>query len=760
MFNKITRPVEQYNLVVNLSNYDLSSDEHSVLAKGLKFCPTPKQCDKGMLWQDLERFSRSTRLALLFHENENIGYTQSDPNEPFFHKDFKRKSTWNPPGPHHLEYVLSTIQEEIQTTPPASVHPYQRNLTPNQYKAISSLRKNTDIVIKEADKGSAVVVQNTSDYINEGLRQLNDTKYYEKQHHNLTQYHHDLIQKELNNMLTLNEISRDTYLYLTSGGQRTSEFYMLPKIHKNLQHPPGRPIVSGNDSPSEKISQFVDHIIKPFVFTTKSYIRDTTDFINKLSKLDNIAPEHYLVTLDVTSLYTNIPHTEGIRAIAEKLAANRVGPQNPSNQSVIKLLKLVLESNNFKFHDTDYLQVNGTAMGTKLAPSYANLFMDNFEIKYVYSYHKQPTIWVRFIDDIFFIWPFTLAELLDFIEYLNSRNEHIKFTVDSSINQVNFLDTIVRKSDQGRIITSLYNKPTDTHSYLLYSSAHTNHTKDSIPYSQFIRVKRICSEWDDFVYQSLKLCHYLYNRDYPLQVIFDAFIKALVPSRESLLSNTETPSVEKNTLYLVTEHNPSNPNFKQIIDKHWPKLDRSVATRALTDYSIVYSKRRPPNLKDLLVRAKLPNQKNRGSNECQYEDPNDCAICPILNKSGKFYHHPQNATYITMKKVCCTSSNVVYLLECQTCKLCYIGETKRNIAVRIKEHLYDVRRQKTDTSTVARHFTMHQQTNNPEISVSILQFIKMNPDLEATTIFRKQEEKKWIARLNTLAPNGLNIMDK
>ena len=518
--------------------------------------------------------------------------------------------------------------------------------------------------------------------------------------------------------------------------------------------------MSGNDSPTEKISQFVDHIIKPFVSTTKSYIRDTTDFICKLTEITDISPDDYLVTLDVTSLYTNIPHDQGVRAIAEKLAAERTGPQCPSNQNVIKLLRLVLECNNFKFNNTDYLQINGTAMGTKLAPSYANLFMDNFETKYVYTYHKKPKLWVRFIDDIFSIWQFTLAELHDFLTYLNSRNESIRFTSEISKFQANFLDLIVRKSDLGGIHTTLYNKPTDTHSYLLYSSAHTKHTRDAIPYSQFIRLKRICSDWDDYVYQSLKLSQFLYNREYPLQVILDAFTKSLHLKRSELLKTNDKPNVSDKTLFLVTEHNPSSPDIKTILEKHWPKLGRSSATRALVDHSIVYSKRRPPNLKDLLVRAKLPHTGNKTNHECEYEDPSDCLVCPLLNKSGSFYHHKQDTNYHVMKNICCTSSNLVYLIECQTCHMCYIGETKRTVSVRTREHLNDIRKQKFDTSTVARHFSIHQNHLNPLIKISVLQFIKMNPELDTTTLFRKQEEKKWIARLNTLAPNGLNLMDR
>ena len=61
-------------------------------------------------------------------------------------------------------------------------------------------------------------------------------------------------------------------------------------------------------------SQFVDFHLKPLVCTIPSYVKDTTDFLNKLTATDNLPDNALLVSLDVTSLYTNIPHDEGIDA--------------------------------------------------------------------------------------------------------------------------------------------------------------------------------------------------------------------------------------------------------------------------------------------------------------------------------------------------------------------------------------------------------------------------------------------------------------
>ena len=79
-------------------------------------------------------------------------------------------------------------------------------------------------------------------------------------------------------------------------------------------------------------------------------------------------------------------------------------------------------------------------MGTKLAPSYAALFMTKFEEKYVYSYPLQPKLWKRLIDDIFLIWHYGMDSLLEFIEHLNTVHPTDKFTSDISHTEISFLD--------------------------------------------------------------------------------------------------------------------------------------------------------------------------------------------------------------------------------------------------------------------------------------------------------------------------------
>ena len=113
--------------------------------------------------------------------------------------------------------------------------------------------------------------------------------------------------------------------------------------------------------------------------------------------------------------------------------------------------------------------------------------MGMFEDKYVYNYHLQPTLYLRYIAKSFVIWQHGLEELNIFVEHLNSKVETFNFTLECSGTSVSFLDVTVKLND-GIVETDLFCKLTDSHDYLLYSSSHLQKCKDSIPYSLFVRI--------------------------------------------------------------------------------------------------------------------------------------------------------------------------------------------------------------------------------------------------------------------------------
>jgi hypothetical protein len=226
------------------------------------------------------------------------------------------------------------------------------------------------------------------------------------------------------------------------------------------------------------------------MYNTKSYIRDTQDFIRKIKDIGPIPENTLLVTLDVTSLYTNIPNDEGIQAVLKRML-NDPDPDIPTH-FLIKLLDKVLSRNYFEFNGTMYLQIGGTAMGTPIAPSYACTFMGNHEENILDIYPLKPLVWLRFLDDVFCLWTHGEDELTNFITYLNDSHETIKFTSEVSPEKINFLDTCVKVDQQTRrLYTTVYSKPTDTHDYLHFTSSHPDHCKAGGPKGQLLRMRRI-----------------------------------------------------------------------------------------------------------------------------------------------------------------------------------------------------------------------------------------------------------------------------
>ena len=119
-------------------------------------------------------------------------------------------------------------------------------------------------------------------------------------------------------------------------------------------------------------------------------------------------------------------------------------------------------------------------MGTKMAPSYANIFMGILEKQMLSTYPHKPFIYFRYIDDIFMIWTDGEDSLNTFLEPCNKQNKHIKFQPTGTGTTVPFLDVSVTLKN-GKLHSDLYCKPTDKHQYLYYTSCHPKHTKNSLP---------------------------------------------------------------------------------------------------------------------------------------------------------------------------------------------------------------------------------------------------------------------------------------
>ena len=182
------------------------------------------------------------------------------------------------------------------------------------------------------------------------------------------------------------------------------DFTSYPRSIKTKIIPPGRPIVSATSHPTEHISQFVDAHLNPLVPKLPSYIEDTTHFLRKLDDLKELPPGSLLVTLNVSSLFTDIPQKEGIEACRKALnSSGHLSRFCLKNESMCDLRRMILTMNNFELDNNHFIQLLGTAMSTRMAPAYTNLFRGDLEEKLLAEFPLKPYLWWRYIDDILMV---------------------------------------------------------------------------------------------------------------------------------------------------------------------------------------------------------------------------------------------------------------------------------------------------------------------------------------------------------------------
>ena len=192
---------------------------------------------------------------------EDMNDSPADNVDPYkeIHRPFKNKSSWKPNPPNRtLDTYKRAFKMNLLNSKVKQCH--QHNLTKEQWKGLMELRKNPEIVIKKADKGSAVVIMNTTDYLREGYRQLSDRNFYVKIREDPTEQISEKICKVLTEMKNFKLITEKNFEYFNIKDPKAGRFYLLPKIHK--KQVPGRPICSSIGHPTCNISKFVDAHIK------------------------------------------------------------------------------------------------------------------------------------------------------------------------------------------------------------------------------------------------------------------------------------------------------------------------------------------------------------------------------------------------------------------------------------------------------------------------------------------------------------------
>ena len=529
----------------------------------------------------------------------------------------------------------------------------------------------------------------------------------------------------LDDALKSEVITEDEKEALQPGETGVGKFYCLYKVHKEHtapNTPPERPIISCSGSFTQNIGKFVDHHIKPLANTHQTFLQDTPHFLRELSELnesEGVKDTDLLVTIDVSSLYTNIDQSEGLDAVKEALE-ERSEKKVPTN-FIISLLQIILMFNIFEFNSEYFLQLIGTAMGAVPAVSYANIFMARkIDPKILEAAEKfknsdgNPVRFIkRFLDDIFMVWRGSTSDLHKFLHHLNSINPSIKFTMShttnahstcdcSSASSIPFLDTSCNISD-GKIITDLYKKSTDRNQYLLTSSCHPSHVCDNIPFSLALRIVRICSTIVAREKRFSELKEMLLSREYSAGIINAAIERARNIQRSEALKTVFRPKTTDRPVLSIQYH-PMLPSISKIIQKHYRTMTLDPHMKEIFPSVPLIAYRRQKNLREYLIRAKVPKNTSRpkrklpGMKKC-----NKCVYCSYINTGDHAKSSASNYHHQITHEVNCNSCNIIYLITCAKCNIQYVGETDRRLKDRFAEHQGYVRNKHLDKATGA-HF--------------------------------------------------------
>ena len=342
---------------------------------------------------------------------------------------------------------------------------------------LEDLRRDTSVVVKKSDKCKGLVVMNRQDYVAKG-EEL--TKGHERVEQSPTAKNEAITKRVITNIVK-DKLDKDTVAAIRPHHSRCAELYGLPKTHKEGE--PLRPIVSGIDDPIDRLGWLLEQITSQVLKYVPAHLKDTGDF---LARLKDKCPRGFpagsiAFSIDVKNVYGNVPTTEAIQAVMKLIHehSHELNLFGLATEDVEALLSHCLQHNYFRFNEAFFKQSQGIAMGSRIAPSLAIVFMGRLEAEALQVDRPQPEMYLRYIDDVWGLWTHGSESLTEYMEFLNSRHASIQFTIERSDTngEIPYLDTLIRVGEDGSYSTEMYVKPMAASIILPYDSAHAMGTK-------------------------------------------------------------------------------------------------------------------------------------------------------------------------------------------------------------------------------------------------------------------------------------------
>lgn len=410
-------------------------------------------------------------------------------------------------------------------------------------------------------------------------------------------------------------------------------------------------------------------------------------------------PDLIMATLDVVSLYTSIKPKLGLEHVATFLEKRPATLWNHT-EMLVSMMDIILNNNFFFVYNKQWFQqTKGVAMGSKFSPSFANLYMGALEAEWIWGpkgakWTDYIVFWGRYIDDCLLLWSGSEAVLNEFCTYLNSNDMDMIFTCHSSSSSVTFLD-LELYIKENTLHSRLYRKETSCNAVLHALSAHPTHQINPIPFGEFIRARRNCSEEQEFHKCLSDMKTRFKNRGYHPKVVNRAAHRIRNVKRISTLATRNKPINTEQAIRLITDFNGTSQILSRSVHKHWRILlsDNTLKSVRSKRPQITYRKgqclrhKLCPTIPHETAHSTWLSAQNLGFFKCGF-----CGVCKHAKLDTRQFSGPHNTVHKIKHNINCTTRFVVYVLEC-TCHSRYVGSTIRPLKERISEHIRAINQQ-------------------------------------------------------------------
>lgn len=443
----------------------------------------------------------------------------------------------------NLNTLIETVCKNLVISKPSS----HLKILISEFKEFCTTN---NILVIEADKNAGLCIVYQSDYDTEVMRQLQDLTTY----HPTTSAHFTNSMIDFHDKLKCFQKQANLPIFLSTllpTEDKPAKFYILPKIHKQFdKFPKGRPISSTFNKTNKYASKLLDFVLKPCTNAITDLLIDTQHFILLINNVKlNVNKKYTLVTVDIEALYPSLFLADCKKHCISTYENNDIKHLNLTNRQMNDLLCLSLEYNYVKYKEDWFYQHRGIEMGNSASVMVANITVFN-EVKNVFNDINEVIFYKRFLDDIFLI---VESDGIDNMHgWLTSKLVHryLKFTFEFDNHSINFLDTTV-KVINNKLQTDLFVKPMSKHLYLHATSNHPTHLKESLYYSQGLRIIRICSDFSTRTEKLLELFGKFKIRWYDDKKLYSTFTKLIYTGREQALQPKK-----KLLLEYLSVHNP------------------------------------------------------------------------------------------------------------------------------------------------------------------------------------------------------------